>query len=191
MLGESCFFANFNSLKFLTMKVLFELLSKWKNLLLLTSLFLLFNFLLSNIMPKDFALDLMFAYTPEEAYNALSQLDSEQRKLYRFGIWALDMPYMIIYSFLFSGVLLRIYKNKKMVWIPATIMLMDFFENLTVLRMLKLFPIQDNSLALIASAFTTMKWVIVGMMIILIVYGTISVLNARFFSNSGSEEARI
>lgn len=142
-------------------------------------------------MPKDYALDLMFAYTPEEAFMALSHLDLEQRKLYRFGIWALDMPYMIIYCFLFSGFLLKIYNNKKMVLLPATIMLMDFFENITVLRMLKLFPIQDNSLALIASSFTTLKWVLVGMLVGLIVYGLISVLNARFFSNSGSEEARI
>lgn len=178
-------------LKFLIMEVLFESLSKWKNLLLLASLFLLFNFLLNSIMPKDYALDLMFAYTPEDAYEALSHLDFEQRKLYRNGIWALDMPYMIIYSFLFSGVLLKIYKNKKMVLLPAMIMMMDFFENLTVLRMLKLFPIQDNFLALIASAFTTSKWVVVVLMVVLIWCGLISVLNARFLSNSGSEEARI
>ena len=173
------------------MSELFEYLSKWKNLLLLTCLFLLFNFLLTNLMPKDYALDLLFAFSPEEAYNALSHLDLEQRKLYRFGIWALDMPYRFIYCFLFSGILLKVLKSKKWVLVPVFILVMDFFENLMILRMLQLFPAQEETLAIIASCFTTMKRILVGVMVLLILFGIIYLSTARHFMRSSSEEIRI
>ncbi|OOG77179.1 hypothetical protein [Algoriphagus sp. A40] len=173
------------------MKLLFQFLSKGKNLVLLFCLFLLFNILLSSFMPKEYALDLKFAYSVEEAYGALSHLDLDQRKLYRFGVWALDMPYMAVYCLLFSGILIKFWKNKKVAWLPVSILVMDFFENLLVLRILKLYPVQNEILAVLASGFTTTKWVLVGILIFVLLIGLFLVVSARKYSPANSAEARI
>ncbi|MBN7813182.1 hypothetical protein J0A68_19660 [Algoriphagus sp. H41] len=68
------------------MKLLFQSLSNWGNILLLFSLFLLFNALLGSFLSKEHALDLMFAYSAEDAYAAPGQLSAEQLSAYEFGI---------------------------------------------------------------------------------------------------------
>ncbi len=170
------------------MKSLFEFISKSKNLLLLACLFLLFNFLLGHFLPKDHALDLMFAYSVEEAYIALGHLNWEVREIYRIGVWALDMPYMVVYCLLFSGILIKIWKNKKMVWLPVGIFIMDFLENLMVLRILKVFPTQNEFLATFSSIFTTSKWILVALMVVIIFFGLLNLLaNRKYFSFESSK----
>jgi hypothetical protein len=170
------------------MKSLFEFISKSKNLLLLACLFLLFNFLLGHFLPKDHALDLMFAYSVEEAYIALGHLNWEVREIYRIGVWALDMPYMVVYCLLFSGILIKIWKNKKMVWLPVGIFIMDFLENLMVLRILKVFPKQNEFLATFSSIFTTSKWILVALMVVIIFFGLLNLLaNRKYFSFESSK----
>jgi len=113
-------------------------------------------------MSKDHALDLKFAYGVEEAYLSLGQLSLEERALYRFGIWALDMPYMVVYSLLIAGLLYRIRGDFKLTYLPLLILIADFIENLAVLRILKLFPSENEFWVLFASVFTTSKWILVG-----------------------------
>lgn len=122
-------------------------------------------------MPKDYALDLKFAYTFSEAYQALSAMDLDTRKFYRFGIWALDFPYMIVYSLFFGGVLYRLWSSRNLLLLPFLVAVFDFFENLMVLRLLKIFPEPNRMMTLIASAFTTLKWLSVGVMVLTILWG--------------------
>lgn len=184
-------FPTFGQLKFLTMKLLFQFLSKGKNLLLLFCLFVLFNFLLSSFMPKEYALDLKFAYSVEEAYTAIGHLDLDQRQIYRFGIWVFDMPYMVVYCLLFSGILMKLWKNKTTAWIPLSVFVMDLFENLAVLRILKLYPVQNDSLAILASCFSTTKWVLVGILILALFTGLFLILSSRKYTPVNSAEAGI
>jgi hypothetical protein len=142
-------------------------------------------------MPKEYALDLMFAYTVEEAYLALGSLDWENRDLYRLGIWALDMPYMAIYSLLFSGILLKLWNNKKVIWLPFSIFFMDLLENLMVLRMLKVFPREDQYLAIFSSIFSTSKWIMVAVLIGIIVIGLLSSITIGKYSPLDSQKAEI
>ncbi len=113
-------------------------MNSWLNLAILTCLLLLFNFLLSSLLQADKVLDLKFAYSVQEAYEAIGLLDFESREIYRFGLWALDLPYMIIYGLLFSGLLYKIWKTQKVLILTLGVVLMDFFENLMVLRILKI-----------------------------------------------------
>lgn len=173
------------------MKLLFQFLSKGKNLLLLFCLFLLFNFLLNSFMPKEYALDLRFAYSVEEAYGAIGHLDTDQRQFYRFGIWVFDMPYMVFYCLLFSGILIKLWKNKKTAWLPFAILIMDLFENLMVLRILKIYPTRNEILVTLASGFTTTKWVLVGILIFALLSGLLFVFSTRKYSGVKSAEAGI
>lgn len=154
------------------------------NLIILSCLVILFNILLSSFLPADQALDLKFAYSVKEAYEAIGMLDLETRKIYRLGIWALDLPYMIIYGLLFSGILFKIWEKKKMMLIPLGVVLLDLFENLMVLRILKLYPIENEALATFASFFTTGKWLLVGVMVLMILFGLIH----KFFDRKLSTE---
>lgn len=173
------------------MKQFFQLLSKPGSLFLLACLFLLFNVLLSSTLPKEHALDLMFAYSADEAYEALAKMDLSQRETYRIGIWTLDMPYMAVYFLLFSGLLIRVLKRNKVAWLPFGILVMDLFENLSVLKILALYPVQNMSLASIASVFTTSKWVLVAVLLVVFVFGIVSRLISRKYSASKSAEVRI
>lgn len=150
-------------------------------------LFLSANFLLSAYMPKEHALDLKFGYSVEEAYGALSQLDTDERERYQQGILALDMPYLVIYFLFFSGILVRIWKKKQVVIIPFAILVFDFLENISVLRMLKLFPEQNEFAAIFASIFTTSKWVMIGVLAAFIILGLI----LHFFKRSKSESVSV
>lgn len=150
---------------------LFKSMNSWFNLAILTCLLFLFNFLLSSQLPADKVLDLRFAYSVQEAYDSIGMLDLETRKIYRLGIWALDLPYMVIYGLLFSGLLYKIWKTQKVLILPLAVVLMDLFENLMVLRILKLFPLENQVLAILASFFTTCKWLLVGLMVLTILYG--------------------
>ncbi|MFN4000239.1 hypothetical protein [Algoriphagus sp.] len=173
------------------MQSLFLFLSKWRNLLLLFCLFLLANFLLSIYMPKEHALDLKFAYSVDEAYDALNQLSSEEQGRYKNGILAIDMPYLLVYGLLFSGILLKIWKREWPVLIPVTIMVMDFFENLMVILILNQLPNQSTTLASLASIFSTGKWTTIGILAGAIIFGLVRMLFLRIFSNSITEEIKI
>lgn len=173
------------------MKSLFHYLSKWGNLLLLFSLLLLFYTLLSWILPKEHALDLMFAYSAKEAYSALGHLNPDQIRTYRIGIWALDMPYMGIYCLLLSGLMVKIWNNKNAAWLPVVIAAMDLFENISVLRLLALYPLENHSLAALASFFTTSKWVLVGVLFFAMIFGLVWTVFSKKHFSAKSADARI
>lgn len=134
-------------------------------------------------MPKEHALDLKFGYSVEEAYEALGRLDADEREGYHFGILTLDMPYLVIYFLLFSGILVKIWKKKQVVFIPFLIMVFDFLENISVLSMLRLFPERNEPVAVFASIFTTSKWVMIGILAVFIILGLI----LHFFKRSKAE----
>lgn len=173
------------------MKSAFLNLSKGKNLLFLGCLFLLFNLLMSHFMPKEHALDLKFAYSVEDAYLSLGSLDLESRQNYRWGIWLLDMPYMVVYSLLFSGVLLRLWRNRKLIIFPVGIFLLDFFENLLILRMLRIFPAGNDFLATFSSVFTTCKWLLIVAMLCIVGVGILNFLFSPKYSSLKSPETEI
>lgn len=142
-------------------------------------------------MPKENALDLKFAYSVEEAYLALGNLDWDHRNIYRFGIWVLDTPYMIVYCLLFSGILLKLWGNKRVVFLPVLILTIDFFENLTVLKMLRIFPKENEFLAILSSIFTTSKWILVALLVFMILFGLLNFLMSRKFLTFNSQKAEI
>lgn len=168
------------------MKTIEDFVSDKRILIALFFLIVALNLSLSFFMPKEHALDLKFAYTFSEAYQSLSEMDSDTRSFYRLGIWTLDFPYMIVYSLFFSGILCRIWGSRMIIYIPFFIAVFDFFENLMVLRILKLFPIPNRLLTLLASGFTTLKWLAVGLMFLAILWGLWRLYFSGKFSTSSS-----
>lgn len=169
------------------MNPLFHFLSKWRNLLLLFALFILANVLLGQFMPKEHALDLKFAYSSDEAFAALANLNDEERSNYKLGILAFDMPYLVIYGLFFSGILFKLWKKKWVALIPTAVAIFDLLENILVLQILKIFPDQNFGLAQFASVFTTGKWVMAGFLLVLILVGLFISIRNGMKSKSLSE----
>ena len=139
--------------------------------MLLLFLLIGLNLLFAIYFPKDHALDLKFAYSPEEAYLALSQLDSGKREAYFYSIWLLDMPYPVIYSAFFWGISYWLW-NKKWVLVPAIMAFFaDFLENLFIIQLLSHFPEQRTDLVIFASLCTSMKWIFVAAIFLVIATG--------------------
>jgi hypothetical protein len=156
------------------MNSFFDTLSKIRSLVFLAALVILFNVLIPRFLPKDHALDLQFAYSTDQVFYSLNQLDGKERNLYRIGLLALDMPYLISYALLLSGILIRLWKRKVFVLIPFFIALADLFENLIILRLLGIFPKENALFAVMASVFSTTKWVMVGIVLVTVIAGVIN-----------------
>ena len=172
------------------MNTLFEFLSNKRALSILLILFVILNFSLTYFMPKDQALDLKFAYSIEEAYLLLGQLNQAQREFYCFGAWALDMPYMLVYTMFFSGILYRLWNKKRVAWIAFIILLADFFENLFILQVLKNYPSHLSETVVYASIFTTSKWILVAIALMTMVIGLLNRYFQFSFPPSATKQVR-
>lgn len=153
------------------MKSIFCDLERRRNLFVLFILFVWINYLLSSYLPKEYALDLKFAYSAEEAYQSLNHLSPKEIDLYRFGVWSLDMPYLLIYFLFFSALLKRLWGGRRYFVVPMFIAVMDLVENFLLLGILSSYPDERTTLVWICSGFSTLKWVAVGFLILLILGG--------------------
>lgn len=147
------------------MKTLIKSVSGTKVLVILGLLFLGFNVLIPLYLPKDQALDLRFAYSIEEASLLLNQLSQDQISDYKFGLLALDMPYLFAYSFFFGGILFRLWGSSPIMYLPFFAALADAFENLAVFQVLADLPVASEKLLIFASVSTTFKWIFVAFLI--------------------------
>lgn len=171
-------------------KAIFLSLSRRSVLILLTLLFLIFNFLLNYFLPSEYALDLKFAYTVEQAYNAIGSLSKPDRDLYRIGILALDFPYMFVYGMLASGLLYLIWKNPKVLFIPLGIVLFDLIENILIIQILDSYPVEKPIMVTWASIITTCKWLTVGLLALFLIGGVVKFYltkNYSYFHHLNSE----
>lgn len=150
---------------------IFSSLGKRLVLILLTCLFFLFNILLNHFLSSEYALDLKFAYSVDQAYSAISNLSKPDRDLYKFGILVLDFPYMIVYGLLASGLTYCLWRNRKIVLIPISIVFFDLIENVLIISILNNYPTKKPVLAFMASIVTTCKWMTVGLLFLSFLIG--------------------
>ncbi len=142
-------------------------------------------------MPKDYALDLKFAYTYWEAIQSISAMDLETRNLYKLGIWMLDFPYLFIYSLFLFGVLHKLFGKRPIIFLPFLIAGIDLLENISVTAILNSFPTSSHLLVLLASFFTTCKWVLVGGALLSILIGVIKFFVAKKYPVHSKSEVKV
>lgn len=116
-------------------------------------------------------LDLMFAYTPTEAYAQLAAFGPTGREDYMFGTTVIDVAYAVTYSFMFSvwlTLLLRGHSRYLCIlsMLPFAIFVIDMMENTGIALMLANYPEQIFPLAYATSTATTCKWLIAGPLIL-------------------------
>lgn len=168
-----------------------SLFASGKNVLLLLGLYLPFPTFILPQLEKLIAqqsnykrivpLDLQFNYTPQLAYNTLSNMGEVGRKHYFWGELTIDILYPIIYGFLFSLLILWLFRKigeteiKWQRWaiFPLVAMFMDFLENISIISLLRIFPNQTPSFdkwAFWAASFGAIKWLSAGIGAALILF---------------------
>lgn len=119
-------------------------------------------------------IDLQFAYTPDEAYALIESYGEDVRKRYIIGELTLDVAYPITYTLMLSISLFLIYQRSvKMGQLPYIIFLSDMLENMGIVTMLANYPSQLTAVAWVTSVFSTVKWLMVGACMIVLIIGLI------------------
>ena len=126
-------------------------------------------------------LDLMFFYTPAQAFAMIEKYTEAGRALYMKIELTADIIYPIIYT-LFYGLLLswlfqRGFKSDSQMqkWnvIIVGAWFFDLLENIGVISLLSVYPAQPNALAWLTMLFGLLKWAFVFATIGLALYGLV------------------
>lgn len=164
-------------------------ISNWKTLLLFFIIYLCFNL---YFLPKGFKdmvpaedkslpiLDLQFGYNPERVKEIVAMYTGEAKDAYIFNCAVVDGIYPVVYMFFFAIIFsLVFYKWKIKPWFKYMnlfsfiILVFDYLENYHIIRMLKTFPENIDSLAASCSAVTFLKWIFAGISFTIILGGII------------------
>ncbi|HET9905006.1 MAG TPA: hypothetical protein VFQ23_00150 [Anaerolineales bacterium] len=126
-------------------------------------------------------LDLLFFYTPEQAYSMIDKYGEAGRSIY----WKIELTADIIYPItytLFFGLLLswlfqRGFKSNHQIqkWnvLPVGGWFFDMLENVGIVSMLSVYPAKPAFLAWLTMIFGSLKWAFAAVSIVLILIGLV------------------
>ena len=171
-------------------------LTNWKTVIVLVVLILPFNVFifptrsakLRELAGKNVpTIDTMFAYTPAQVYDVISDYGEQGRQHHAVTELTADLLYPILYSLLLSLLVTLIFRRafsstsflQKLWLLPFVAAVTDYGENVTVVTLLLRYPQKLTGVAWAASFFTTAKWLLVSVSFILIVVGLVALLIKR------------
>lgn len=138
-------------------------------------------------------MDTLFSYSPEDAYSMIDSFGDEGWAYYIFIETKLDFVYPIIYTF-FAAILYTLIFNKilpsehilqRLHIFPSGALLVDYMENVSIIILVKSFPAHLNSLARLASIFTSIKWILLGLNGVILIVGGIYWFRMKFRARRG------
>ena len=138
----------------------------------------------NSVMP----LDLMFFYTPQQAFEMMDRYGEAGRSVYWKIELTADIIYPIIYT-LFYGLLLswlfqRAFKADSIMqkWnvMPFGAWIFDMLENVGIVSMLMMYPSQPEIMAWLTMLFGSMKWGFFVITIGLVLVGLVKAAMNRF-----------
>ena len=177
--------------------ILFEKWAKWKNILALFALQMLFSLV---IMPSASSsdthdipiLDLQFFYTPQRAYEIIGAYSPELRQAAAITRLTLDIIYPLVYGLMLCLLLVISFRkafpasspkeneiassdyrpSRKdtfdfVIFIPWVGVLFDYLENFGLATMYLSYPTEFYLLARVTSVFTALKWIFIGISFLL------------------------
>jgi hypothetical protein len=132
-------------------------------------------------------IDTQFTYTPDQAFQMVSAYGPEGRPLYILTTLTADLLYPLDYSLLLALLLILLYSQAfpvsrlihAGVWLPFITGAMDLLENACVVTLLATFPQPLPWVAQAAGLFTPLKWIFLGVSLLLVLVGFIGLLVAR------------
>lgn len=128
------------------------------------------------------AIDFLIIYSPEKAYDMIAAYGQQGRRYYATITLTLDTVFPILLALVFSLALTYVFHRtylekgvlQRAVLVPPAAMVADLLENIGIATMLLAYPQKLPAVALLASAFSTVKWTAVSAEAVLVVVGLIS-----------------
>jgi len=186
---------------FRTLLAVYSRITNRLSLAIVASVTLLFSFFLVPAVYGQLtngglpckALDTFFAYTPEQAKMVLACFGPLLAK-YRLIELTLDLVYPVVYSLFFSMVLTALARNSPrllnllqyLLLFPIFAWFFDLLENASISVLIAQYPDFPPILAQIASLSTSLKWICVGLNVLIIIglglYRAVWAVKNHFFS---------
>jgi len=155
----------------------------WKSILILMGIVLLFQFSwFPQFLPKGkhaVMIDTEMGYTAEDAYEIIGHYTDNMQQRYILGEITLDLIFPIVYTLLFAFLIFFLHKDPTLALFPFLTLFFDYLENTGIVIILSAWPNKIMWLATATSIFSMIKWVLVGISIILILLGIIRFLIKR------------
>jgi hypothetical protein len=131
----------------------------------------------NSVMP----LDLMFFYTPEEAFTMIDKYGEAGRSIYWKIELTADIIYPIIYTLFFGLLISWLFQRgfrsnsnmQKWNVMPVGGWFFDMLENAGIVSMLAMYPTKFNVLAWLTMIFGSIKWAFAAISIVLILVGLV------------------
>ena len=131
---------------------------------------LIFIFLPHNIFAN--MIDLNLSYGIQDVYDAFNAMGEEGRVINIYSTLILDTVYPILYVSLILGAYVQLFsKNGYILLIPILTGLFDLSENIQLVIMNLSYSTIDESQVALASLTTSLKWLFVALMILILVFG--------------------
>jgi hypothetical protein len=133
------------------------------------------------------ALDLLIVYTPDKAYDMITAYGQQGRPYYATIALTVDTAFPLLLALTFSLILASLFHRtfsregvlQRAVLVPLGAMTADLLENAGVVTMLLSYPRKVPAVALLASAFSTVKWTAIAAESVLVVFGLVAWLIQR------------
>ena len=150
-------------------------------------IFILLNIcgLIFIILPHNiFAnmIDLKLSYGIQDVYDSFNAMGEKGRVINIYSTLILDTVYPILYVSLILGAYVKLFsKNGYILFIPILTGLFDLSENIQSVIMNLNYSTLDESQVSLASLTTSLKWLFVVLMILILVFG---IFKKKFSSKS-------
>ena len=119
-------------------------------------------------------IDLTIGFDPAQTLAMVADYGPAARAFYTRTELTTDLIYPIVYSLLFSVILSMLFRHRPNRWVallPFGTLLFDYLENAAIVTLLTSYPAQSVTVAVLCEVFKLAKWLSLGVIIGLIVYG--------------------
>lgn len=156
-----------------------------KSILVITSvIFVLFmavvlpwiNYLNGIYIGVSMSPDTSLFYSPSAFYQMLYDYGQEGRNFYILIRWTFDLIYPFVYGLFLVVAFIHVKKeNLKyyMILLPILGVIFDFLENISATILIAIYPSQSNLLVYILQIMSFLKWLFLGISIVLLLIYTI------------------
>jgi len=95
------------------------------------------------------------------------------RRLYLILRWTFDLVYPLVYGLFFYMLLYKLKLHIRYQWVIVSAVAFDYFENLAASINVLIFPAINQSMIYLMQIFSTIKWVALILVFIIIIYNAI------------------
>lgn len=169
-------------------------IANWKSLVFLLAIYVSFpaywltnaEATINRLAGKPIGpIDLTVGFNPGRTLQMVADYGPQARAYYTHVELTVDIMYPVVYSLLFAVILALLFRNKanrpfaSVTLLPFVSQLFDYLENATIVGLLTTYPQQSTTLAVLCELVKLIKWILLGVIIVYMVYGLFRLLSPK------------